>query len=261
MTKRILITGSTDGIGRLTAQKLAAAGHHVLIHGRSQTKLSAVAAEIGAAETYLADFSRLGEVAGMAKTILGKHDRLDVLINNAGILKTGDPLTESGRDIRFEVNTLAPFLLTRSLLPIIPPEGRIVNLSSAAQTRVDIASMTRHRPMDDMEAYAQSKLALTIWSAEMAKERPGGPVVVAVNPGSLLASKMVREGFGIGGNDLNVGADILVRAAVSDEFEKASGRYFDNDKGTFAAPHAAALDAAHSADVMEAILSVLDTAN
>ncbi|MEM7076750.1 MAG: SDR family NAD(P)-dependent oxidoreductase [Pseudomonadota bacterium] len=259
MTRKILITGATDGIGLLTARKLAAAGHQVLIHGRSQAKLSAAADEIGTVETYLADFSRLGEVAAMARTIRDQHDRLDVVINNAGVLKSATARTESGRDIRFEVNTLAPYLLTRSLLPIIPPEGRIVNLSSAAQARVDVASMTDYRPMDDMSAYAQSKLALTIWSAEMAGEHPDGPVIVAVNPGSLLASKMVREGFGLHGNDLNVGADILIRAAVSDEFKEASGQYFDNDSGAFAAPDAAALDATHTAEVMAAITSILDT--
>ncbi|MEM6375753.1 MAG: SDR family NAD(P)-dependent oxidoreductase [Pseudomonadota bacterium] len=258
MTKTILITGATDGIGLLTARKLSKAGHRVLLHGRNQAKVSAAAAEIGTEETYLADFSRLSDVTELARRVRDEHDRLDVLINNAGILKSGDPRTEAGRDIRFEVNTLAPYLLTRSLLPMIPAEGRVVNLSSAAQARIDVASMRQYRPMDDMEAYAQSKLALTIWSAEMAKEYPGGPVLVAVNPGSLLASKMVREGFGISGNDLNLGADILIRAALSEEFAEASGKYFDNDSGAFAAPNAAALDADHAARVMAAIKSILD---
>lgn len=260
MSKTILITGATDGIGLLTARKLSEAGHRVLIHGRNQAKLSAAGTEIGTDETYLADFSRLSEIVTMARSILDQHERLDVLINNAGILKSSNPKAQSGRDIRFEVNTLTPYLLTRSLLPIIPAEGRVVNLSSAAQARVDVSSMTDHKTMDDMDAYAQSKLALTIWSAEMAKEHPEGPVIVAVNPGSLLASKMVREGFGIGGNDLNVGADILVRAAVSDEFKDASGKYFDNDSGAFASPNAAALDKSHTAKVMAAINSILDTA-
>lgn len=261
MTKKILITGGTDGIGLLTARKLAEAGHHVMLHGRSQAKLSAAATEIGATETYLADFSRLDDVVAMSDAILERCDRLDVLINNAGILKSSDPRTQSGRDIRFEVNALAPYLLTRSVLPILPTEGRIVNLSSAAQARVDIDAMSHFRPMNDMDAYAQSKLALTIWSVEMAKEHPDGPIVVAVNPGSFLASKMVHEGFGIGGNDLNIGADSLIRAALSDEFRDASGKYFDNDSGAFAAPNAAALNAAHSADVMAAIRSLLDAVN
>ena len=93
-----------------------------------------------------------------------------------------------------------------------------------------------------MEAYAQSKLAITIWSAELAKFLPSGPIFIAVNPGSLLASKMVHEGFGIAGKDINIGADILVRASLDPEFENASGKYFDNDTGHFAAPHPAASD-------------------
>ena len=82
-------------------------------------------------------------------------------------------------------------------------------------------------------------------------------MIVAVNPGSLLASKMVKEGFGIAGNDLSIGVNILREAALGDSFAEASGKYFDNDSGQFAQPHSAALDAAHSADVMQAIQDVL----
>ncbi|WP_282182160.1 SDR family NAD(P)-dependent oxidoreductase [Aliiroseovarius marinus] len=253
MTKTILITGATDGIGLLTAQKLAADGHRVLLHGRSEAKLAKAAESVGGAETYLADLSRMGDVKAMAEAIRATHNQLDVLINNAGILKAPQTQTEAGRDIRFDVNTLAPYLLTRALLPIMPSGGRVVNLSSAAQAPVDVDAMISYRPMDDMEAYAQSKLAITIWSSEMAREMAGGPVVVSVNPGSLLASKMVKEGFGIAGNDLSIGADILIRAALSQEFSDASGKYFDNDSGRFAALHAAASNPAHVGAVMDAI--------
>ncbi len=253
MSKTILITGSTDGIGLLTAQKLAADGHRVLLHGRNARKLETAAQQVGeVAGMYRADLSVMSDVVEMADAIKADHDRLDVLINNAGILKTPNAQTASGRDIRFEVNTIAPFVLTQRLLPIMRKDGRVVNLSSAAQAPVDTSAMLSFRPMGDMDAYAQSKLAITIWTAEMAKEMPDGPVFVSVNPGSLLASKMVKEGFGIAGNDLSIGADILVRAAVSDEFASATGKYFDNDSGAFAPPHAGAADAGHVADVMKA---------
>ncbi|MBE1283416.1 MAG: SDR family NAD(P)-dependent oxidoreductase [Rhodobacteraceae bacterium] len=242
MTKTILITGATDGIGLLTAQKLAEDGHRILLHGRSEAKLAKAAELVGAAETYRADLSRMSDVTAMAEAILARHDHLDVLINNAGILKSPQTKTEAGRDIRFDVNTIAPYLLTRSLLPIIPAEGRVVNLSSAAQAPVDVDAMTNYRQMADMDAYAQSKLAITIWSAEMGRELPDGPVVVSVNPGSLLASKMVKEGFGIAGNDLSIGAQVLIRAALSEDFADASGKYFDNDTGQFAPPNPAASD-------------------
>lgn len=256
MQKTILITGATDGIGRLTARKLAAEGHKLLLHGRSEERLAEVAGETGGAPTFCADFSRMDEVAAMAEAVVTSHDHLDVLINNAGILGTPETKTEAGRDIRFEVNTLAPYLLTKRLLPIMPRDGRVVNLSSAAQAPVDVSAMMHFKPMDAMAAYAQSKLAITIWSAAMARAFPGGPVFVAVNPGSLLATKMVKQGFGIDGKDLNIGADILVRASLSAEFASATGKYFDNDSGVFTAPHAAAGDPDHVRTVMDALTAV-----
>ncbi|WP_299844499.1 SDR family NAD(P)-dependent oxidoreductase [uncultured Roseovarius sp.] len=258
MTKTILITGSTDGIGLLTARKLAADGHRVLLHGRSATKLDAAADSIdGGTESFVADLSDMSAVKALAAEIRAKHERLDVLINNAGVLRAPNPTLENGLDIRFVVNSYAPYLLTKLLLPIIPQDGRVVNLSSAAQAPVDRYAMLGHRQLDEMAAYAQSKLAITIWTREWSRALPNGPAMIAVNPGSLLASKMVKEGFGVAGKDMNIGADILIDAALGPRFADASGTYFDNDSGAFADPHPAALDAAHSAEVMATIQSVL----
>ena len=113
--------------------------------------------------------------------------------------------------------------------------------------------MAGHKQLADMDAYAQSKLAITIWTREMAAALPDGPMVVAVNPGSLLASKMVKDGFGIAGNDLSIGADILCDAALGERFAEKSGAYFGNDAGRFAEPNSAALDDAHRNSVMKAI--------
>ncbi|WP_170416400.1 SDR family NAD(P)-dependent oxidoreductase [Ruegeria atlantica] len=258
MTKTILITGSTDGIGLLTAKKLAADGHKVLMHGRSVPKLERAAAAVGGdVETYAADLSDLSAVRKLAENVRAKHHKLDVLINNAGVLKAPQTVLENGQDIRFVVNTLAPFLLTELLLLIIPADGRVVNLSSAAQAPVNIKAMQGNVPLADMEAYAQSKLAITIWTREWAKSLSNAPVMVAVNPGSLLASKMVKEGFGLAGNDMNIGADILIDAALGARFADASGAYFDNDSGAFADPHAAARDKNHAADVMNTIKGLI----
>ncbi|MEP1354216.1 MAG: SDR family NAD(P)-dependent oxidoreductase [Tateyamaria sp.] len=258
MTNTILITGSTDGIGLLTAKKLAAAGHKILLHGRSTTKLEAAAADVGGdVETYAADLSDLTAVRQLAQDVRSDHDQLDVLINNAGVLKAPKVVLEDGRDIRFVVNTLAPYLLTDLLLPIIPGAGRVVNLSSAAQAPVNVAAMRGNVPLADMDAYAQSKLAITIWTREWAKALPDGPVMIAVNPGSLLTSKMVKECFGVAGNDLSIGADILIDAALGARFADASGAYFDNDSGGFADPHPGALDAHHASDVMATIKDTL----
>lgn len=173
------------------------------------------------------------------------------------MFKTQHPRTPHGLDVRFVVNALAPYVLTRRLLPIIPETGRIVNLSSAAQAPVNLDALAKYVGLDAMDAYAQSKLAITIWSRELAKELPNGPIVVAVNPGSLLASKMVKEAFGVAGNDLSIGADILCKAALDDSFADASGKYYDNDVARFSSPHAAARDGAHVDAVMRGIDRVL----
>ena len=258
MTKTILVTGATDGIGLLTAKKLAADGHRVLLHGRNASKLDAALEDLqGNAETYSADLSDMSAVTSLASAIRAKHDTLDVLINNAGVLKVPQAVLENGFDIRFVVNTFAPYLLTELLLPILPRTGRVVNLSSAAQAPVDLEAMQGKTRLSDMDAYAQSKLAITIWTREWAKTLPDGPAMIAVNPASLLASKMVKDGFGVAGKDLNIGADILVDAALSDRFSGASGAYFDNDRGAFANPHPAALNTEHSAAVMETLREII----
>lgn len=264
MSKTILITGATDGIGLETAKMLLSQGHHVLLHGRSPEKLAAVEKELttlpgdGRVESYLADLSRLAAVEILAEAVAATHAKLDVLINNAGVFKVADPITPDGLDVRFAVNTLAPYLLTQRLLPLLGASGRVVNLSSAAQSPVNPEALAGRDRLDDMPAYAQSKLAITMWSRTMAQSLGvDGPTIIAVNPGSLLASKMVKEGFGVAGNDIRIGAEILCRAALTDEFATASGQYYDNDAGRFSSPHADALNSEKSAEVVHVIEAVL----
>ena len=252
--KIILITGSTDGIGLRTAKKLAFSGHKVLLHGRNKSKLLEVASLLGrSCDSYVADLAKLDDITKMIDQILDRYDHLDVVINNAGVLKAPETRTETGRDIRFEVNTIAPYLITQRLLRIIPGSGRVINLSSAAQSPVDVLALKTWCVMSDMTAYSQSKLAIIIWSSELAKSMPNGPVVMSINPGSLLATKMVREGFGIEGKDVNIGADILVKAALDDSFAGATGKYFDNDIEQFGLPNPAAFDPNQISLVMNAL--------
>ncbi|MBY7728923.1 SDR family NAD(P)-dependent oxidoreductase [Vibrio splendidus] len=266
MQKIILITGATDGIGFETAKALTQQGHHLLIHGRNPAKVSKVVTALSRLsksaiiESYIADLSTLSEVDALATQIKNNHKRLDILINNAGVYKVSEVTTSDNLDVRFVVNTIAPYLLTQKLLPLFDATGRIVNLSSAAQSTVDLEALISSNAGDlDGPVYAQSKLALTMWSIELANTLlDHGPAVIPVNPASFLGSKLVKEAYGVDGNDLAIGADILCRAALSDEFANASGQYFDNDSGLFKAPHADALNPAKNRKLVEALDRLLE---
>ena len=170
--KTILMTGSTDGIGLQAAKVLAAKGHEVILHGRSAEKLATIKTahpELAAAPSFIADLSDLKETAQMAEAIIAVHPSLDVLINNAGVFKAPVSKAPNGMDLRFVVNTLAPYVLAQGLLPIIPKTGRILNLSSAAQMPIDMKAMTGHTAVSESMAYAQSKLAITARRTNMSE--------------------------------------------------------------------------------------------
>jgi NAD(P)-dependent dehydrogenase (short-subunit alcohol dehydrogenase family) len=179
-----------------------------------------------------------------------------VLINNAGVFKVPQPMTSDSLDVRFSVNTIAPYLLTKALLSKLSGNGRVLNLSSAAQAPVDIDALLGKKQLNDMAAYSQSKLAITQWTLGIANINKA-LTYLAVNPGSLLASKMVKEGFGITGNDINIGADILIRLSIEDGINKYSGQYFDNDKGNFSSPHPDGMDLQKSKEIISTIENIL----
>ena len=167
-------------------------------------------------------------------------------------------MTQDGLDVRFAVNTIAPYLLTQRLLPLLGTSGRVVNLSSAAQSPVDPKALAGKVRLSDGAAYAESKLALTMWSRALALSLgDDGPAIIAVNPGSMLGTKMVKQAFGVAGGDVRIGAEILCRVALGDEFAAASGQYFDNDSGKFASPHLDALDPQKSSEIVRVIEAVL----
>lgn len=264
MQKTILITGSTDGIGLATAKVLISLGHNVIIHGRNKEKVEKVRTallplvENAELDSFVTDLSNINAVKVLANDIKSKYSKIDVLINNAGVYNTSDSVKKDNLDIRFIVNTIAPYILTKELMSILNNTSRVVNLSSAAQAPVNIEAISNFTPMSDGEAYAQSKLALTMWSTLLGEKfKANGPVIVSINPKSLLGSKMVKDAYGIDGADLSIGADILSKASLSDEFNEAHGKYFDNDRKQFAQAHPETYNKNKSQQVIDEIEKVI----
>ncbi len=247
--KNILITGSTDGIGKSAAIELAKDGHSVILHGRDPQKLSDTTEELrktakeGSIMGIVADFSDLRSVTEMAHKLKDEVPVIDVVINNAGIFKSWESLNNNGLDIRYVVNYLSPFLLTNELIPLLKKADspRIINVSSAAQSSINYEVFTGKKIESEGESYAQSKLALTMWSFRLAKKHRDLSVL-AVNPGSLLNTKMVKEAYGTYWSSADKGSSILYDLAVSEKYDGITGKYFDNDKGSFGQAHADAYD-------------------
>ncbi len=250
MKKTILITGSTDGIGKLAAIKLAKEGHEIYLHGRNADKLTNVITEVKAASGndhingFVADFSELEAVKNMATEVNNTLTKLDVLINNAGVFKSPVHKNKAGLDIRFTVNYFAPYVLANNLLPLLRKGTMpsIINLSSAAQDPVDVSALDGTINVSDRASYGQSKLALTMWSFYL-NRKLSDIGVVAVNPGSLLNTNMVKEAYGKFWSSADKGADILYDLATLENYEEAAGKYFDNDQGRFGQAHGDAYDA------------------
>jgi len=247
--KTILITGSTDGVGKITAMKLANEGHELILHGRNSEKLKNTISELTeqTANTkisgFVSDLSDFKSVDKMIADISNEFTSIDVLINNAGIFKSNIEQNQNNLDVRFAVNYFAPYILTNGLLPIIKNSNspRIINLSSAAQAPVLIEALQGTKVLSSQEAYAQSKLALTMWSFAFSKKNQH-IVTIAVNPGSLLNTKMVKEAYGHFWSSADKGADILVELALSEKYAENNGKYFDNDQGIFSDAHSDAYD-------------------
>lgn len=260
MKKTILITGSTDGIGELTARKLVKSGYNVIIHGRNAQKVQKLKEELGVSG-FVADLSSITSGVEFAKQVSKEVGKIDVLINNAGVFKVDNPVV-GGFDVRIVVNTITPYLLTNELKKAgaFNENARVINLSSAAQATVDLSAVSGQKPFaNDSEAYAQSKLALTMWTNYLAPSyKKDNIMMCSVNPKSFLGSKMVKSAYGMSGVDLNIGADILIKASLSDEFANVHGQYFDNDYEMFAQPHPDALDEKRCEQLVFAIDKVIE---
>lgn len=235
----ILVTGATDGLGKRVARELAAKGTTVLLHGRSPERLEATLEEIRSQTSsqkvgsYLADLSSLAAVRDLADRILSEYDRLDVLVNNAGIIVQERKESEDGYEITFAVNYLSHFLLTSLLLPLLKGSApaRVVNVASAGQSPIDFDDPMLERGYDAMRAYSMSKLAQIMFTFELAERLSDtGVSVNALHPASLMDTKMVQETFGYTMSTVEEGTEAVVRLAVSQEVEGVTGRYFDGTR-------------------------------
>jgi len=232
----ILVTGATDGHGKLVALELARRGATVLVHGRDPARIDATVAEArragaAAARGYSADFASLAEVRRLAGEIARAESRLDVLVNNAGIgtRMPGDGArvtSREGLELRFAVNYLAPFLLTRLLVPLLRASApsRIVNVSSAGQAPLDFADLQLARGYTGARAYRQSKLAQILFTIDLADELAGSGVTVnALHPATFMPTKIVSSPT----STLEEGVAATVRLIVDRSLEGVSGRYFE----------------------------------
>jgi NAD(P)-dependent dehydrogenase (short-subunit alcohol dehydrogenase family) len=244
--RTIVITGATDGLGKGLARELAPSGARLILHGRNEEKGRALLEELqpeASAELSWrrADLASLNEVRGLAGELLDE-DSLDVLVNNAGV-GTAGPRDESadGYELRFAVNYLAPFLLTRRLLPLIRSSApaRIVNVTSAGQAPIDFDDVMLERGYSGVQAYGQSKLALVMFTFDLAEELEGSGVTAkCLHPGTYMPTNMVRDQGVRPVTPLEDGIVATMRLISSPEVEDVNGHYFDGIRESAPDPQA-----------------------
>jgi NAD(P)-dependent dehydrogenase (short-subunit alcohol dehydrogenase family) len=237
--KTVLVTGSTDGVGRYVAAKLAAAGATVLIHGRDKERAKTLADEIRRAGHrapifYPADLSSLSRTRQLAEAVLADHKRLDVFISNAGIgSQTQGPerrTSADGYELRFAVNYLSGFLLAHLLLPLLRDSApsRIVNVASLGQHPIDFDDVMITKGYNGGRAYSQSKLAQIMFTIDLARELEGSGVTVnSLHPATYMNTTMVREGGITPISTVEQGGEAILHLAVGDDMAGKSGLFFN----------------------------------
>jgi NAD(P)-dependent dehydrogenase (short-subunit alcohol dehydrogenase family) len=250
--RTIVITGATDGLGKGLASELASRAGRLILHGRDEEKGQALLDELEPQATAelawrRAHLSSLDEVRGLADS-LGEEERIDALVNNAGIGTAGPgdggrEESADGYELRFAVNYLAPFLLTRRLLPLLRSSApsRIVNVSSAGQAPIDFDDVMLERAYNGVQAYCQSKLALVMFTFDLAEELEGSGVTAnCLHPGTYMPTNMVRQAGVDPVTPLEEGVAATLRLVSSPEVEGTNGHYFNGISES--APHPQAED-------------------
>ena len=245
MERVALVTGATDGLGRGVAERLAAAGLTVHLHGRDAGKLERTAAEIAEATgnerlvQHRADFASLAQVRALVGEVEGSTEALHVLVSNAGIGSGKPDLTtrqesEDGYELRFAVNYLAGFLLIMELLPLLQRSApaRIVEVASLGQAPIDFDDPQIERGYSGTRAYSQSKLAQISFGFELAERRgpDSGVTVTSLHPSTFMPTKIVIEERGESLDSLEDGIEATVRLAIGEDVEGVSGEFFDRQR-------------------------------
>jgi NAD(P)-dependent dehydrogenase (short-subunit alcohol dehydrogenase family) len=237
--KTALITGSTDGVGRYVAAKLAAAGAKILIHGRDKERARTLIEEIvrqghAAPTFYQADLSSLAGTRQLAEAVIADHKRLDLFISNAGIgsrtLGAERRTSADGYELRFAVNYLSGFLLAHLLLPLIKASApsRIVNVASLGQHPIDFDDVMITRGYNCGRAYSQSKLSQIMFTIDLANELKGSGVTVnSLHPATYMNTTMVREGGITPISTVEQGGEAILHLAVGDNVANKSGLFFN----------------------------------
>jgi NAD(P)-dependent dehydrogenase (short-subunit alcohol dehydrogenase family) len=261
--KTVLITGATNGIGKIAALELARMGASVCIVARNRSKGQAVLEEIGREtnnvriELFIADLSSMADVRKLAQEFMVKHSSLDVLLNNAGAFYSERKLSADGLEMTFALNHMSYFLLTNLLLPTLKntPNSRVVSVSSAAHTsgKLDFANLQGEQKFNGWKAYSDSKLENTLFTFALARRLAGtGVTANCLHPGFVKTS--FGEGnsgifsvvLGIAKNlfaiSIEAGAQTMIHLASSPDVAGVTGKYFDKSK--IASSSAASLDQA-----------------
>jgi len=248
--KTVLITGSTDGVGRHVATQLAAAGATVLIHGRDTSRAEVLVDEIvragyPAPTFYQADLAMLAGVRRLADAVLADHGKLDVFVSNAGIgSQNGGPArqtSQDGHELRFAVNYLAGFALAYHLLPRLKAAApsRIVNVASLGQHPIDFDDVMITKNYSGSRAYAQSKLAQIMFTIDLAEQLKGSDVTVnALHPATYMNTTMVRAGGITPVSTVEEGGEAILRLIAGDDVTGKSGLFFNGLHAARAIPQA-----------------------
>jgi NAD(P)-dependent dehydrogenase (short-subunit alcohol dehydrogenase family) len=225
--QRVLITGSTDGLGRRVAAELARRGANVIVHGRDSAKVDEAAGETGAAEGLVADLGDLAQVRRLAD----EAGELDTLVNNAGVILWERRESADGYELTLAVNHLSHFLLTELVLPRMREPARIVNVSSIGQAPLDWDDLMFERGYEGYTAYAKSKLAQVLFTVELAERLAGRDITVnALHPATLMDTKMVLDNLGRPRSSVEEGVEAVLRLVADPELDGVSGRFFDGTR-------------------------------